>query len=104
MLGFLKGRIYYNLNNWYNALALLPGYQLNAPLMEKMNSMAGEVSVLSASLNEKQKMARVLDDVLKMSKQMNKALPAVAKDMPELSGNILKLTKNLTSTSKHKSH
>lgn len=65
------------------------------PLMAQMNSMATEVSTLSASLNEKEKMARVLDDVLLMSKQLNKALPAVSKDMPELSGNVLQLTKNL---------
>ncbi len=65
------------------------------PLMEQMNSMASEVSLLSASLNEKQKMARVLDDFLKISTQMNKVLPAVAKDMPELSSNVLKLTQNM---------
>lgn len=65
------------------------------PLMEKMNSMAGEVSVLSASLNDKRKMARVLDDFLKMSKQMNRALPKMVDDMPELSENILQLTKNM---------
>ncbi len=69
------------------------------PLMEKMNSMAGEVSTLSASLNEKQKMARVLDDFLVMSKQLNKALPSVSKDMPEMSENLLKLTKNLNQLS-----
>jgi len=36
MLGHIKGRVYYHLINWYKALALLPGYKLNAPLMEKM--------------------------------------------------------------------
>lgn len=69
------------------------------PLMRKMNTMAGEVSILSASLNEKKKMARVLDDFLKISKEMNKALPVVAKDMPELSNSILLLTKNLNQMS-----
>jgi phospholipid/cholesterol/gamma-HCH transport system substrate-binding protein len=69
------------------------------PLMAKMNSMATEVSTLSASLNEKQKMARVLDDVLVMSKQLKKALPAVSKDMPALTTNILTLTENLNQLS-----
>ena len=69
------------------------------PLMGRMNSMAKEVSILSASLNEKQKLKRVMDDVLLMTEQLNKALPAVAKDMPEMSGNILKLTKNLNQLS-----
>ncbi len=36
MLGLLWGRVYYNLNNWHNALALLPGYELNADFMDKM--------------------------------------------------------------------
>lgn len=65
------------------------------PLMEQMNAMATEVSTLSASLNDQKKMANVLDDFLKISKQMNRALPAVASDMPELSSNVLKLTNNL---------
>lgn len=36
MLGHIKGRVYYHLIHWYKALALLPGYKLNAPFMEKM--------------------------------------------------------------------
>lgn len=36
MLGLLRGRVYYNLRSWYRALALLPGYKLNAGFMETM--------------------------------------------------------------------
>lgn len=36
MLGFLQGRIYYNLLNWYKLLAVLPGYKMNQGFMEKM--------------------------------------------------------------------
>ena len=36
MLGLLRGRVYYNLLGWYKALALLPGYHLNAEFMEGM--------------------------------------------------------------------
>ena len=36
MLGLINGRVYYNLNSWYGALQLLPGYSLNAQFMEKM--------------------------------------------------------------------
>jgi pyruvate,water dikinase len=36
MLGLVRGRIYYNLLNWYRLLALLPGYSLNAAFMEQM--------------------------------------------------------------------
>lgn len=36
MLGLLRGRVYYNLINWYRALAMAPGFKLNARFMEKM--------------------------------------------------------------------
>lgn len=36
MIGLVRGRVYYDLGNWYRVLALLPGYRLNAGLMEGM--------------------------------------------------------------------
>ena len=36
MLGLIRGRVYYNLNSWYRALALLPGFTLNRRFMEQM--------------------------------------------------------------------
>lgn len=36
MLARIDGRIYYNLVNWYRALALLPGFSLNSSYMETM--------------------------------------------------------------------
>ena len=36
MLGLIRGRVYYNLLNWYRALSLLPGYSLNRAFMERM--------------------------------------------------------------------
>jgi rifampicin phosphotransferase len=36
MLGLIRGRVYYNLLNWYRVLALLPGFTLNRHLMEQM--------------------------------------------------------------------
>ncbi len=36
LLGYINGRVYYNLNSWFGILSLLPGYQLNAGFMEKM--------------------------------------------------------------------
>lgn len=35
-LGFINGRVYYNLKTWYQMLAMLPGYSINARFMEKM--------------------------------------------------------------------
>jgi len=36
MLGLIRGRVYYNLLNWYRVLALLPGFTVNRPMMEQM--------------------------------------------------------------------
>ena len=36
MIGLVRGRVYYDLGSWYRVLALLPGYRLNAGLMESM--------------------------------------------------------------------
>ncbi|MCA9838791.1 MAG: hypothetical protein KC422_17885 [Trueperaceae bacterium] len=36
MLGFFRGRIYYNLLSWYKLLATVPGFQLNRKFMEQM--------------------------------------------------------------------
>ena len=35
-LGLVRGRVYYNLLNWYKMLAMLPGYSINAENMERM--------------------------------------------------------------------
>ena len=36
MLGLIRGRVYYNLLNWYRMLALLPGFTVNRRFMEQM--------------------------------------------------------------------
>jgi pyruvate,water dikinase len=36
MLGLIRGRVYYNLLNWYRVLALLPGFKVNRQFMEQM--------------------------------------------------------------------
>ena len=36
MIGLIRGRVYYNLLNWYRLIALLPGYSLNRRFMEQM--------------------------------------------------------------------
>ncbi|HEY6194167.1 MAG TPA: PEP/pyruvate-binding domain-containing protein [Candidatus Eisenbacteria bacterium] len=36
MLGLVRGRVYYDLLNWYRTLALLPGFTWNRKFMEKM--------------------------------------------------------------------
>jgi len=36
MLGLVRGRVYYNLFNWYRLVALLPGYAANRRFLEQM--------------------------------------------------------------------
>jgi rifampicin phosphotransferase len=36
MLGLVRGRVYYNLVNWYRLLAMLPGFRANRRFMEQM--------------------------------------------------------------------
>jgi pyruvate,water dikinase len=36
MLGLIRGRVYYNLLNWYRLIAMLPGYAFNRRFMEQM--------------------------------------------------------------------
>jgi rifampicin phosphotransferase len=36
LLGLVRGRVYYNLLNWYRTLGLLPGFRMNRGFMERM--------------------------------------------------------------------
>jgi pyruvate,water dikinase len=57
MLGLIRGRIYYNLLNWYRLLALLPGFTFNRGFMEQMmgvkeglpDSVAGQLAATTWS-------------------------------------------------------
>lgn len=40
MIGLYRGRIYYNLNHWYQMLSLLPGFSFNRRFMETMMGVA----------------------------------------------------------------
>ena len=43
MLGLIKGRIYYNINNWYRGLLLLPSFKTNKEDMERMMGLQDPV-------------------------------------------------------------
>lgn len=62
MLGLLWGRVYYNLNNWHNALALLPGYELNADFMDKMMGVKEKFPTKSTKKSSK---FRQISDVVR---------------------------------------
>jgi rifampicin phosphotransferase len=44
MLGFIRGRVYYNLINWYRLLFLIPGAATNQSFMETMMGVKDELS------------------------------------------------------------
>lgn len=50
MLGLVRGRVYYNLLNWYRLLALLPGFATNRRFMEQM--MGVKEGIPEAIINE----------------------------------------------------
>lgn len=45
MLGLFRGRIYYNLKNWYRLLKLFPGFQYNSRFMETMMGVGESLSL-----------------------------------------------------------
>jgi rifampicin phosphotransferase len=45
MLGWIDGRVYYNLLSWYRVLALLPGFALNRRFMEQMMGVRERLDV-----------------------------------------------------------
>lgn len=58
LLGLVKGRIYYNINNWYRGLQLLPSFRQNKADMELMMGLEEPVDLVQdveKSLSEKLK-------------------------------------------------
>lgn len=51
MLGLLKGRVYYNLINWYKLLLLFPNVKNNSKFMEQMMGVKKELSQENLSEN-----------------------------------------------------
>jgi phosphohistidine swiveling domain-containing protein len=62
MLGLIRGRMYYNLINWYRVLALLPGFAINRRFMEQMMGVAESLpAAVTASIERDTKRAPVVD-------------------------------------------
>jgi pyruvate,water dikinase len=62
MLGLIRGRIYYNLYNWYRLVAVLPGYRFNRRFMEQMMGVRESLPEdLAASQSGLSRVARLRD-------------------------------------------
>ncbi len=47
MLGLIRGRIYYNLNNWYKLVSYLPGFEYNREFMEQMMGVRESATLIT---------------------------------------------------------
>jgi len=60
LLGLVKGRVYYNINNWYRLLLVLPGFGRNKEDMERMMGLTHPVDFVEDQvLSPLEKLARV---------------------------------------------
>ena len=55
MLGYVNGRVYYNMISWYKLLTMLPGYNFNKEFMIQMMGAKQPLSDEALNLIEKQK-------------------------------------------------
>lgn len=59
LLGLMKGRMYYNLINWYRLLAVFPGFSVNRGFMEQMMGIQKDMGDELLSLIELPKTGKV---------------------------------------------
>ncbi len=83
-LGFFNGRVYYNLKSWYQMLAMLPSYQINARFMEKMMGVKERFDVPASFKMGKLK---AIGQVLKMGANMFLKL----RNLPAIRAKFIKL-------------
>ena len=82
-LGLVRGRVYYNLVNWYKMLAMVPGYSINAGFMETMMGVKEKFELGDQFKMSKSKAwYRIIVMLFKMVKQ-HKQLPAERKRFQE---------------------
>nr|WP_298141813.1 phosphoenolpyruvate synthase [uncultured Pseudomonas sp.] len=60
MLGLIHGRVYYNINNWYRSLLLLPSFKTNKADMERMMGLTDPVDLIEdRPLSGREKLAKL---------------------------------------------
>ena len=67
MLGLIRGRVYYNLLNWYRLLAMLPGFAVNRRFMEQMMGVRERVPDALLPACEQPAFRRRLLDVVRLA-------------------------------------
>ncbi len=83
LLGLVRGRIFYNINNWYQGLLLLPGFGRNKADMEKMMGLTDPVDfVKDHKLNRTDKL-RQLPRLLSTAWRMLHAFTRLDQEVPQ---------------------
>jgi pyruvate,water dikinase len=72
MLGLIRGRVYYNINNWYACLLLLPSFEVNKEDMERMMGLEDPVDFVYGT------QATLWEKVLKLPKVTSSLLSLLA--------------------------
>ena len=67
MLGRIRGRVYYNLLNWYRLIALLPGYTFNRRFMEQMMGVKEHLAESTPTSPVRAPFRRRLRDALRLA-------------------------------------
>lgn len=78
MLGLVRGRVYYNLFNWYRLVAILPGYRFNRRFMEQMMGVRESLAEQLASEVAVDEQGSRLVDALRLGKAMGGLILAYA--------------------------
>jgi rifampicin phosphotransferase len=82
MLGLIRGRVYYNLHNWYRVLALLPGFSLNRAFMERMMGVSEKLSdppafdAADGKLGDAARVARMVQRLVRENRRLRREVPA----------------------------
>ena len=72
LLGLIHGRIYYNINNWYRGLLLLPAFKTNKSDMERMMGLTDPVDLVQdTQLSLGQKIRKLPQVLLALMRLMN---------------------------------
>ncbi len=66
MLGLVRGRVYYNLFNWYRLVAVLPGYAFNRKFMEQMMGVRESLAEETAEALDRPRTGERLRDGLRL--------------------------------------
>ncbi|MFV0548337.1 MAG: phosphoenolpyruvate synthase [Limnobaculum xujianqingii] len=95
MLGLIKGRVYYNINNWYRGLLMLPSFKTNKQDMERMMGLTDQVDFIQSrefTLWEKAAklpgMAKALVRLLAAFRNMDKNVEQFLQQFSTLTANI----------------